>query len=166
MLYVCLVSRTVLIHCCRCCCGGCKRVAACIIFTCTALLGVATYLARHWVVRVFTEDLSIREATAAVVPAVAASVVGDGMVAVLSSVLRASGRQAIGALFNIAGYWGVCLPLAYVLGFYYKMGVLGFWVALSLSTAMQAVAFGLLISRFDWHNEVKRALALTAAHHS
>lgn len=86
------------------------------------------------------------------------------MVAVTSSVLRASGRQAVGALFNIAGYWCVCLPLAYLLGFHLQLGVLGFWLALTLCTALQALAFGLLISRFDWHNEVKRAHALTAAH--
>jgi Na+-driven multidrug efflux pump len=44
------------------------------------------------------------------------------MVAVLSSVLRASGRQATGAVMNIAGYWAVCLPLAWFLGFKWKLG--------------------------------------------
>lgn len=86
------------------------------------------------------------------------------MVAVLSSVLRASGRQAIGAVFNIAGYWGLCLPLAWLLGFHYQLGVLGFWIALSICTAVQAAAFGVLISRFDWYREVERARALTMAH--
>lgn len=41
------------------------------------MLGTSTYLARHWVVRVFTEDPRIRAATAAVVPAVATSIVGE-----------------------------------------------------------------------------------------
>jgi Na+-driven multidrug efflux pump len=44
------------------------------------------------------------------------------MVAVLSSVLHASGRQATGAFYNIGGYWLVCLPLAWFLGFHWKMG--------------------------------------------
>lgn len=44
------------------------------------------------------------------------------MVAVLSSVLRASGRQATGAVMNIAGYWAVCLPLAWFLGFRCQLG--------------------------------------------
>jgi MATE family multidrug resistance protein len=86
------------------------------------------------------------------------------MVAVLSAVLRASGRQAIGAIFNIAGYWCICLPLAWLLGFYLQLGVLGFWIALTICTALQAAAFGVLISRFDWQQEVKRAHALTTAH--
>lgn len=90
---------------------------------------------------------------------------GDGMVAVLSSVLRASGRQAIGAAFNLGGYWGLCLPLAWLLGFRAQLGVLGFWCALTISTALQAVAFGVLISRIAWHKEVQRARVLSAAHH-
>lgn len=52
------------------------RVAACIVLTSTLLLGTSTFLARHWVVRIFTEDIRIRAATAVVVPAVASSIVG------------------------------------------------------------------------------------------
>lgn len=44
------------------------------------------------------------------------------MVAVLSAVLRASGRQAVGALMNLCGYWLGCLPLAYLLGFHLQLG--------------------------------------------
>lgn len=52
-------------------------MAACIVLVSTVLLGTCTFLARHWVVRVFTEDMHIRMATAAVVPAVATSIVGE-----------------------------------------------------------------------------------------
>lgn len=52
------------------------RVSSLAVLGCTALLGGATFLARHYVVRVFTEDPVIRQATAAVVPAVAASMIG------------------------------------------------------------------------------------------
>lgn len=45
--------------------------------------------------------------------------------------------------------------------------VLGFWLALTFSTALQASAFGILISRFNWPSEVQRAAAmLRAAHHA
>jgi len=142
-----------------------SRVAFCVILSCMLVLGSGTYLARHWIVLVFTSDLSIRDATAVVVPAVATALVGDGMVAVLSSVLRACGRQALGALMNVIGYWVICLPLAYLFGFVLGYGVLGFWIALTLSTAFQSVVFGVLIWRLNWDQEVVRARALTAAHH-
>jgi hypothetical protein len=54
----------------------CCRVSACIVLVSTVLLGSCTFLARHQVVRVFTEDIQIRAATAVVVPAVATSIVG------------------------------------------------------------------------------------------
>lgn len=54
----------------------CCRVSACIVLVSTCVLGSCTFLARHWVVRVFTEDPHIRAATAVVVPAVATSIVG------------------------------------------------------------------------------------------
>jgi hypothetical protein len=53
------------------------RVAAVIVFSCTLLLGCCTFAARHAVVRIFTEDASIRAATVAVVPAVATSIIGE-----------------------------------------------------------------------------------------
>lgn len=54
----------------------CCSVSACIVLVSTVLLGSCTFLARHQVVRVFTEDIQIRAATAVVVPAVATSIVG------------------------------------------------------------------------------------------
>lgn len=53
------------------------RVSSVLVLASTMVLGGATFLARHYVVRVFTEDLAIRQATAVVVPAVAASMVGE-----------------------------------------------------------------------------------------
>jgi hypothetical protein len=47
------------------------------VFTCTLLLGCCTFAGRHVVVRMFTEDASIRAATVLVVPAVATSIVGE-----------------------------------------------------------------------------------------
>jgi multidrug resistance protein, MATE family len=76
------------------------------------------------------------------------------MVAVLSAVLRACGRQTVGAAANVAGYWLLCLPLAWLLGFHLGLGVSGFWIALFVSTVLQSILFGVLIARLDWSREV------------
>lgn len=52
------------------------RVSSVVVLICTVVLGGATFSARHLVVRVFTEDMAIRQATAVVVPAVAAALIG------------------------------------------------------------------------------------------
>lgn len=66
-------------------------------------------------------------------------IIGDGANAVLQGVLRAAGRQALGAVLNLSGYWLVGVPLAVVLGFKAHLGVVGFWTALLVTTSMQAL---------------------------
>lgn len=89
---------------------------------------------------------------------------GDGMNGVLQGVLRGAGRQVLGACLNIFGYWCVGVPLAATLGLYLKLNVLGFWTALAITTSMQTVIQILVISKFDWNAEVKRAKLLVAEH--
>jgi hypothetical protein len=62
---------------------------------------------------------------------------GDGLVALLGSVLRAAGRQSLGAALNLLGYWVVGLPIALALGFPLQMGVVGMWVGLASCAAVQ-----------------------------
>jgi Na+-driven multidrug efflux pump len=42
------------------------------------------------------------------------------------------------------------LAASWLLGFHLQLGVLGLWIALTICTALQAAAFGVLISRFDY----------------
>lgn len=59
------------------------------------------------------------------------------MVAVLSGVLRGSGRQTWGAALNLVGYWGVGCPMALLLGFWARLDVVGFWWGLATATSLQ-----------------------------
>jgi len=88
---------------------------------------------------------------------------GDSCVAVLGCVLRAAGRQAIGALFNLGGYWAFGLPCALSLAFRGpRLETLGLWYGLASAAALQAVVFLVLVLRFDWREEVARARRLNA----
>jgi hypothetical protein len=58
-------------------------------FGCYVVTHQPRFAARHAVVRVFTEDESIRAATVLVVPAVATSVVGESWVVIVVNVLLA-----------------------------------------------------------------------------
>lgn len=49
----------------------------------------------------------------------------DGQVCILNAVLRAAGRQALGAKLHAFVMWGLGLPAAYVLAFKLELGVLG-----------------------------------------
>lgn len=63
------------------------------------------FVLRSELVTLFTESDMVDSMVARVMPIVALSVVGDGINSILSSTLRAAGRQAIGAALNVVGYW-------------------------------------------------------------
>lgn len=87
----------------------------------------------------------------------------DGQSAVLSGVLRGSGRQGIGAATSWCSYWLVGLPLAYVLAFKANMGVLGLRLSLAAAVAVQALVLHVYTScKINWEEEVARAQELVA----
>lgn len=86
---------------------------------------------------------------------------GDGQVAVLNGLLRASGRQGKGAVINWASYWLLGLPVSYLLAFTCNWGLYGLRVGLMVAAACQALVLHVIAScRFDWDREVERAKEL------
>lgn len=88
---------------------------------------------------------------------------GDGMNATIGGVLRGAGRQELGALLNLASYWGVGLPTAYLLAHGLGMGLRGLWAGLVTCTSLQGVVMLAVLARFRWRAEAERALAASGA---
>ena len=59
---------------------------------------------------------------------------------VTAGVLRGCGRQSLGAAVNVAFFWFLGLPLAWVLGFQAGFGIEGMWWGLSIATTLQVRA--------------------------
>ena len=51
-------------------------------------------------------------------------------VEVLALVGRGTGRQASLMWSNLAGFWGVGMPVCYLMAFKYRLGVEGLWIGL------------------------------------
>lgn len=58
---------------------------------------------------------------------------------------------------------GVGVPLAALLGFRFHLNVVGFWVGLVVSAALQVVIATLVLVRFDWEAAVRLAQGLATA---
>lgn len=87
----------------------------------------------------------------------------DGQAAVLSGVLRGAGRQGVGAATSWCSYWLIGLPLAYLLAFKARMGVLGLRLSLAAAVAVQALVLHVFTAcKIDWNEEVQRAKELVA----
>ncbi len=70
----------------------------------------------------------------------------DGIQAVGSGVLRGAGDTRYSFVANVIGHWAVGAPVALILGFTYRMGIVGLWWGLCAGLSVVAV---LLFLRFQ-----------------
>lgn len=111
-------------------------------------------------VTLFTNDAAVIASCCTVLPLLAGLVFFDGVNAVVSGVLRGSGRQMLGAGINVIGYWVIGVPLAAYLAFRGGLGLQGFWVGVTCGAFVQAVVLLTVLFRWDWQAEVERVQAL------
>jgi multidrug resistance protein, MATE family len=94
----------------------------------------------------FTDDIAVVKLVSKVMPLVASFQVADGLAGSCGGVLRGqgisrelscssltqvlclSGRQHLGALFNIIAYYVLALPLGITLAFKARLGLQGLWI--------------------------------------
>lgn len=72
--------------------------------------------------------------------------------------LRGAGRQGLGALFVLASFWGLGLPVAALLAFKAGWGVRGLLAGLAFATVVQGAAMVAVLCRFNWQREARVAL--------
>ena len=75
----------------------------------------------------------------------------DGIQAVSLGILRGMQDVNVPTVITVFAYWGVGLPMSYILGFQYEMKHIGIWIGLTLALFASA---SLLSWRF--YNKVKR----------
>jgi MATE family multidrug resistance protein len=92
--------------------------------------------------KLFTEDVAVVNAAAAILPFVAAFQLFDASQAVGGGGLRGMGRPHASALINLIGFYVCALPLGYLLAFRLHQGLSGIWAALLVGLGL--VAGGLL----------------------
>ncbi|GFH30761.1 multidrug and toxic compound extrusion protein, partial [Haematococcus lacustris] len=107
---------------------------------------IATF-SRH-IVAFFCSDAAVMHIARGVVPILALNIVFDGVNVVLNGVLRACGRQALGARLQLCSYWLLGVPLAYFLGIKLGLGPKGFVAASGLASLTQALLCCTIFARW------------------
>ncbi|KAG1884438.1 mate-domain-containing protein [Suillus subluteus] len=105
---------------------------------------------------IVNDDPEVVTLVASVLPVVAMYQVFDGIAAVTSGVLRAQGKQLVGALLNLSGYYVIGIPFGVWLTFKMGMGLVGLWVGLTVSLVYCSVWGTYLCIATDWQKEVKK----------
>lgn len=85
--------------------------------------------------------------SAAILPIAAAFQIFDGTQVVAGGILRGMGRTRPAALFHLLGFYGLALPLAWLLAFRAGWGLSGIWWGLALGLGVIALALVVWIWR-------------------
>ncbi|XP_059511343.1 multidrug and toxin extrusion protein 1-like isoform X5 [Stegostoma tigrinum] len=106
---------------------------------------------------IFISDKEIVELVAEIIPFCAAFHLFDAMAGVSSGVLRGAGKQKLGAIGNLVGYYLIGFPIGIALMFAVKLGAFGFWSGMLISVLVQLTFFQTVICRMSWKKTSNRA---------
>ncbi|KAG9351616.1 hypothetical protein JZ751_022867, partial [Albula glossodonta] len=107
---------------------------------------------------IFTNDEEIVSRAREVILIYAPFHVLDATAGVTGGVVRGAGKQMIGALCNLVGYYFVGFPIGVSLMFAAKMGIIGLWTGLIICVLLQSIFFIVLIVKLNWEKATREAL--------
>uniref|UniRef100_A0A671NU28 Multidrug and toxin extrusion protein n=1 Tax=Sinocyclocheilus anshuiensis TaxID=1608454 RepID=A0A671NU28_9TELE len=82
----------------------------------------------------------------------------DATSAIAGGIVRGVGKQLLGALCNIVGYYFVGFPIGVSLMFALNMGIIGLWIGFFGCVFLQSLFFIILICKLDWKKATQEAL--------
>ncbi|KAG7029651.1 Protein DETOXIFICATION 27 [Cucurbita argyrosperma subsp. argyrosperma] len=108
---------------------------------------------------IFSSSRDVVEAVDSLSNLLAITILLNSIQPVLSGVAVGSGWQAWVAYINLGCYYGIGLPLGFVMQWYYKSGVSGIWGGMLFGgSAFQTLILIIITIRTDWEKEAEKAL--------
>ncbi|KAF6724870.1 Multidrug and toxin extrusion protein 1 [Oryzias melastigma] len=106
---------------------------------------------------VFTNDEKIRERVSGVISFYAPFLLLDATSVACGGIIRGAGKQKVGAICNIVGYYGIGFPVGIPLMFAAKLGIKGLWTGLFTCVSLQCAFLIFYLVRVDWKDVTMEA---------
>ncbi|KAK5866530.1 hypothetical protein PBY51_020716 [Eleginops maclovinus] len=136
---------------------SCKIPIVC-AFLIACIVSIFASSARNVLGYIFTTDEEILQRVADIMIIFSFMHLADAVAGVAGGVLRGAGKQMIGALCNLVGYYFIGFPIGASLMFAANMGIEGLWTGLTICVLMQAIFFVGYLSKLDWKKAADEAL--------
>uniref|UniRef100_A0A2C9U142 Protein DETOXIFICATION n=1 Tax=Manihot esculenta TaxID=3983 RepID=A0A2C9U142_MANES len=112
---------------------------------------------------IFTSSSDVLEEVDKLSIFLAVTILLNSIQPVLSGVAVGSGWQAMVAYVNLGCYYVIGLPLGFLMGWVFKLGVKGIWGGMIFGgTAVQTVILAIITMKSDWDKEAEKARARVA----
>lgn len=133
------------------------KVAVICTFAVSFTMGLIFGSTKSVVGYIFTTDKKIIERVAETTIICAFLHPADAMLGVTSGIFRGAGKERIGAIFNLVGYYVFGLPIGLALMFVAKLGIVGLWSGLFVCVLLQAMLFNIILWKLNWNKAAEEA---------
>ncbi|KAK7387919.1 hypothetical protein VNO78_22717 [Psophocarpus tetragonolobus] len=110
--------------------------------------------------RVFTSDSEVLQLTMAVLPIIGLCELANCPQTTSCGILRGSARPGVGAVINFCSFYLVGAPVAIVLAFVWKLGMVGLCYGLLAAQIACVVSIFVVVYKTDWERESFKATNL------
>lgn len=104
-----------------------------------AVCGILFLTANELIISLYINDETVKPIAVSLLMVAAFFQLSDGIQCVALGVLRGIADVNIPTGVTLFAYWGVGLPIGYVLTFVYQMGAVGMWIGLSAGLTASAI---------------------------
>ncbi|KAI9505950.1 mate-domain-containing protein [Coemansia spiralis] len=112
-----------------------------------------------WWISIYTDDPAVAYESVRLIPAACAFIVGNGLNAMFSAILRGLGRQRASANSFMFGFYVFAVPLGIYFAYARHLETLGLWLGVSIGILVSSIFQLLYIYLWlDWKNEVRLCL--------
>ena len=126
---------------------GSGKAAIQLVLIIMGIFGLFFFAFRNYLPMGFSNDENIIALSSQLLIIAALFQLFDGLQVTVIGILRGVEDVKVSTWVTLVGYWGIALPLAYLLAFYFKLDVIGVWIALLISLALVGVS---LLMRFRY----------------
>ncbi|XP_050222668.1 protein DETOXIFICATION 12-like [Mercurialis annua] len=123
----------------------------------TMIVSSTLFASRRIFGYLFSYEKQVVDYVTAMSPLLSLSVIMDSIQGVLSGVVRGCGWQHKGAYINLGAFYLCGIPVAAILGFWFKYRGMGLWLGVQVGCFTQIVILALVTICANWHKQASKA---------
>lgn len=116
-------------------------------------LSIICYLGSDFLFGIFTSDANILSLGHTLLLINVFLEIGRATNLVLTNALKAAGDINYPFILGIVGMWVICIPVAYVLGIWFDLGLAGIWIAFAVDECFRGLVFTIRWKSQKWVNK-------------